>query len=148
LVEPQNQCGGGFPSLGLKTSSYGLVTSASKSPLWFLDLGLKTKQALVCRLCHQNLRGDATVWDERRDLAACFAWKEVGIRFPSLPSKLVEARRRVVNLAPSRRLYRGQVEDEWVDATGCIGSCHPCFAIFLVIGPRGIVVFLVSCLGV
>jgi hypothetical protein len=25
LVEPQNQGGGGFPSLGLKTSSSGLV---------------------------------------------------------------------------------------------------------------------------
>jgi hypothetical protein len=25
LVEPQNQGGGGFPGLGLKTGSYGLV---------------------------------------------------------------------------------------------------------------------------
>jgi hypothetical protein len=25
LVEPQNQCGGGFSSLGLKTDSFGLV---------------------------------------------------------------------------------------------------------------------------
>jgi hypothetical protein len=25
MVEPQNQGGGGFPSLGLKTGSYGLV---------------------------------------------------------------------------------------------------------------------------
>jgi hypothetical protein len=25
LVEPQNQCGGGFPGLGLKTGSSGLV---------------------------------------------------------------------------------------------------------------------------
>jgi hypothetical protein len=32
LVEPQNQGGGGFPSLGLKTSSSGLVIWASKSP--------------------------------------------------------------------------------------------------------------------
>jgi hypothetical protein len=31
LVEPQNQGGGGFPSLGLKTGSYGLVIYASKS---------------------------------------------------------------------------------------------------------------------
>jgi hypothetical protein len=31
LVEPQNQGGGGFPSLGLKTSSFGLVIWASKS---------------------------------------------------------------------------------------------------------------------
>jgi hypothetical protein len=32
LVEPQNQGGGGFPSLGLKTRSSGLVIWASKSP--------------------------------------------------------------------------------------------------------------------
>jgi hypothetical protein len=32
LVEPQNQGGGGFPSLGLKTGSSDLVIWASKSP--------------------------------------------------------------------------------------------------------------------
>jgi hypothetical protein len=32
LVEPQNQGGGGFPGLGLKTGSFGLVIWASKSP--------------------------------------------------------------------------------------------------------------------
>jgi hypothetical protein len=31
LVEPQNQGGGGFPDLGLKTGSYSLVICASKS---------------------------------------------------------------------------------------------------------------------
>jgi hypothetical protein len=32
LVEPQNHGGRGFPGLGLKTSSSGLVIWASKSP--------------------------------------------------------------------------------------------------------------------
>jgi hypothetical protein len=32
LVEPQNQGGGGFPGLGLKTGSSGVVIWASKSP--------------------------------------------------------------------------------------------------------------------
>jgi hypothetical protein len=32
LVEPQNQGGGGFPGLGLKTGSSGLMFCASKSP--------------------------------------------------------------------------------------------------------------------
>jgi hypothetical protein len=67
LVEPQKQSGGGFPCLGLKTVSFGLVIWASKSPLRFLSLGLKTKWALVCR-----------------DLAACLAWKQVWLEFPSL----------------------------------------------------------------
>jgi hypothetical protein len=47
LVEPQNQGGGGFPGLGLKTGSIGLVIWSSKSPRRFLGLGLKTKQASV-----------------------------------------------------------------------------------------------------
>jgi hypothetical protein len=35
LVEPQNQGGGGFPGLGLKTDNSGFVIWASKSPQWF-----------------------------------------------------------------------------------------------------------------
>jgi hypothetical protein len=42
LVEPQNQGGEGFPGLGLKTGSFGLVIWASKSPRRFLGLCLKT----------------------------------------------------------------------------------------------------------
>jgi hypothetical protein len=42
LVEPQNQGGGGFPGLGLKTGSSGLVIWASKSPRQFFGLGFKT----------------------------------------------------------------------------------------------------------
>jgi hypothetical protein len=57
LVEPQNQGGAGFPGLGLKIGSSGLVIWASKSPRRFLGLCLKTKQASVCRLCHKTNRG-------------------------------------------------------------------------------------------
>jgi hypothetical protein len=54
LVEPQNQGGGGFPGLGLKIGSSGLMIWASKSPQRFLGLGLKTMQASVCRLRHKT----------------------------------------------------------------------------------------------
>jgi hypothetical protein len=64
LVEPQNQCGGGFPGLGLKTGSSGLVIWASKSLLRFFGLGLKTKQASVCRL-HHKTDGGRSVRDTR-----------------------------------------------------------------------------------
>jgi hypothetical protein len=74
LVEPQNQAGGGFPGLGLKTGSSVLVIWASISPRRFLGLGLKTKWDSVCRLRHKTDRG-RSVRDTRRDLAACFAWK-------------------------------------------------------------------------
>jgi hypothetical protein len=54
LVEPQNQGGGGFPGLGLKTGRYGLVIWASKSPRQFFGLCLKTKRDIVCRLRHKT----------------------------------------------------------------------------------------------
>jgi hypothetical protein len=57
LVEPQNQCGGGFSGLGLKTGSSGLVIWASKSPRQFLGLSLKTNQTSVCRLRHKTTEG-------------------------------------------------------------------------------------------
>jgi hypothetical protein len=57
LVEPQNQGGGGFPGLGLKTGSSGLVIWASKSPRWFLGLDLKTMWASVCRLRYKTDEG-------------------------------------------------------------------------------------------
>jgi hypothetical protein len=62
LIEPQNQGGGGFYGLGLKTGSTGLVIWASKSPRQFLDLCLKTKQASIYRLRHKIDRG-RSVWD-------------------------------------------------------------------------------------
>jgi hypothetical protein len=54
LVEPQNQCDGGFPGLGLKIDSYNLMISTSKSPRRFIGLGLKTKRASGCRLHHKT----------------------------------------------------------------------------------------------
>jgi hypothetical protein len=83
MVEPQNQGGGGFPGLGLKTGSSGLVIWASKSRRRLLGLGLKTKRASVCRLRHKT-DGVRSVRDTRRDLAACFVWKQVWLGFPSL----------------------------------------------------------------
>jgi hypothetical protein len=45
LVEPQNQCGGGFLSLGIKTSSFGLVIWASTlSRLRFVGCATKPKE--------------------------------------------------------------------------------------------------------
>jgi hypothetical protein len=56
LIESQNQDGGGFLGLGLKTGSYGLVICSSKSPRWFLGLSLKIKQTTVYRLCQKTDR--------------------------------------------------------------------------------------------
>jgi hypothetical protein len=45
-----------------------------------------------------------------------------------------------VHVAPMRRLRQRQVEDGWVDVTGCVGPCYPIFVVFNVLGSRGIVV--------
>jgi hypothetical protein len=76
LVESQNQGGGEFPSLGLKTGSSGLMIWASKSPRRFLSLCLKTKQTSVCRLRHKT-DGGKSARDTHRDLAVYLAWKQV-----------------------------------------------------------------------
>jgi hypothetical protein len=83
LVEPQNQGGGGFSDLSLKTGSSSLVIWASKSPRWFLVLCLKTKRASICRLCHKTSEG-RSARDTHPDLAACFTWKQLWLGFPSL----------------------------------------------------------------
>jgi hypothetical protein len=59
----------------------------------------------------QNRWDDEDGADLCQDLAACFRWKEVRLGFSSPASRLVEARRRVVHVAPSRRLRQCQVED-------------------------------------
>jgi hypothetical protein len=104
FVEPQNQGGEGFSDLGLKIGIYGLVIYASKSLRQFPGLVHKTKQTLVCWL-HHKTDGSATVWDTCRDVVTCFSWKEVWLEFPSLASRLTEARRRVVHVASSLRLH-------------------------------------------
>jgi hypothetical protein len=83
LVEPQNQGGGGFPGLGLKTGSSGLMIWVSKSSWWFLGLGFKTKQVLVCRLRHKT-DGGRSARDEHRDLAGYLVWKQLWLGFSSL----------------------------------------------------------------
>jgi hypothetical protein len=47
----------------------------------------------------------------------------------------------MVHVASSWRLRRDQVKDGRVDVMGCIGPFYPNFAIFYVLGPRGILSF-------
>jgi hypothetical protein len=86
---------------------------------------------MVFQLRHKTDRRMNTVRGTCRDLAVCFMWKQVGLEFLSLASRLVEPQRRVIHVAPSRRTREDQVEDGWVDATGCVEPCYCYFAIFL-----------------
>jgi hypothetical protein len=53
---------------------------------------------------------------------------------------------RMVHVASSWRLRRGQVEDRRFDAMSCVRPYYSCFVVFIVSGPRGNLVFLVFCL--
>jgi hypothetical protein len=81
-----------------------------------------------------------TARDTHHDVAACFAWNQVCLGFSSLASRLTEARRRVVHMAPLQRLRRSEVEDRLVDAIGYVGPCYLCFVVFNLLDPRDIVV--------
>jgi hypothetical protein len=74
-----------FPSLGLKTGNYVFVICASKLSRQFLNLGLKTNWTMVYRLRYKTDGRMESAWGTRRDLAAYFAWKQVRLRFFSLP---------------------------------------------------------------
>jgi hypothetical protein len=119
LVESQNYDGGGFSSLGLKTSSYSLVIWASNSPRWFFSLDLKTKQATVCWLHHKNRReGNGVVHASR--YSGLLGMEASWARIFQFASKLVEARRRVAHVTPSWRSREDQVEDGWVNEMSCV----------------------------
>jgi hypothetical protein len=91
VVWPQNHSLG-FPNLGIKTGSCSLVIWPTKLLRWFLGLGIKTKWAIICRLRHKTDCRMKMAQDTCRDLAACIAWKQARLGFPSLASRLVEAR--------------------------------------------------------
>jgi hypothetical protein len=91
---------------GPQIGSYGLLIWPTKSPWWFLGFGLKTKWAMVCRLWHKTNERMKTVRDARQDLAACFAWRWVGLGFPNLASRLAECHTRFLRPKPdAHRMY-------------------------------------------
>jgi hypothetical protein len=121
LVEPQNQ--------GLRVSRLG----PQNWQLRFSDLGLKITATVFWF--------GRSAWGTCRDLADCFAWKQVGLEFPNLASRLVEARLQVVYVASTRRSRGFEAEDGRVNATCCVEPFYPKIDVLIVLGPKGIVVF-------
>jgi hypothetical protein len=85
-------------------------------------------------------------------------WREVGVGHASRSNSLlvIEANLTRVSqsglktggdVAPSQRLCRRQAEAGRVDAMGCVVPCYPYFVVFLLLGPRGVVVILAFYLG-
>jgi hypothetical protein len=139
LVKPQNQ--------GRWISQFG----PQNRRLWFGDLDLKITVTVSC-FGPQNQTDDG-LW-----IAPQNQWEEDGAghaprssgllrreeswaRVSMLALKLAEERRRVMHVASSWRSHEDKVEDGRVNATGFIGLFYPNFAIFVVLGPRDILVF-------
>jgi hypothetical protein len=150
LVWPQNQ-GRRFlglaskprsavsPNLTSKPVVLGFSVWASKPTATVWWFGPQKQAGYDLSVVPQNRWKMKTVWDTRRDLAACFAWKQIRLGFPSLASRLVEAQR-----GWSQRSRRDEAEDGRVNATSRIGLLYPNFVVFTVLGPRGISVFLLG----
>jgi hypothetical protein len=47
----------------------------------------------------------------------------------------------MVHVAPSQRLHRGQVKDEWVNTTGYVEPFYPKISIFYVLGSTDVLFF-------
>jgi hypothetical protein len=63
------------------------------------------------------------------------------VRFSQYALKLVETRRRVVHMAPSKKSRGDQVEDGRVYAMSCIGLCYSYFIVFIILDIKDILVF-------
>jgi hypothetical protein len=46
----------------------------------------------------------------------------------------------MVHVLSSRRFRGVEAEDKWVDTTGCIKLFYPNFVVFIILGPKGILV--------
>jgi hypothetical protein len=105
-----------------------LVCASKSSGLWFISCA--TKSMGGCDDMGHALRSSGLLHLEvSRARVFQFA------------SKLVEARRWVVHVAPLWRLHRDQVKDGQVDMTGYVRSCHPYIAVFFILCTRGVLVF-------
>jgi hypothetical protein len=116
-----------FPGLGIKTGSYGLVIWALKSLGQFLGWGLKTKRGMVCQLHHKTDRRMKMAWGTRRDQDW---WRR--------------------NADGTRHII---TEVVWIWSWRRMGWCDglrqtllSLFVVFIVLGPRGSLVFFVFCL--
>jgi hypothetical protein len=62
------------PSLASKSMATVLVVWPQNHSLRFPGFDLKTKWAMVYRLCHKTDGRMKTVWGTHRHLTACFTW--------------------------------------------------------------------------
>jgi hypothetical protein len=82
LVEPQNQVGGGFLDLSLKTGSFGLVIFPQNHCSIFLVCASKSSELRFVGYATKPMEGGRR--DTHRDITTCFTYKQVWLWFFSL----------------------------------------------------------------
>jgi hypothetical protein len=112
--------------------------------LWFGDLFFKITATFSWFESQNQVAFGLSIapQNRRREVGAGHASRSSGMlrmesslaRVSQSGLKTTEARRRVVHVAPSRRLRQRQVEDERFDVMDCVGPCYPTFTIFNVLG--------------
>jgi hypothetical protein len=127
--------------LGPKIDSYGLVIWASKSPQWFLDLGLKTKAGNDLLVAPQNRQEDEDSAGQTLRSSGLLHVEASQARVSQSGLKTDGGAAEMVHVTSSWRSRADEDEDGQVDAICCIRPFYCNFAIFYVLGPRGILVF-------
>jgi hypothetical protein len=96
---------------------------------------------LLVALQNRQEDEDSVGHESRSSGLLCVEASRARVSQPSL--KTGEGVARIMHVASSQRWHRGQVEHERVDATGCVRPWYPYFTDFIVLDPRGILVFFV-----
>jgi hypothetical protein len=154
VVWPQNHSDifTGLASKPVATVSGGLasktvVTVSRVGPqnwqLRFSDLSLKitaTVSWLGLSVAPQNRRREVNAGHASRSSGLLHVEASLARVFQS-GLKADGGVTRVVYVTLSWRLRQGQVEDGRVDVMSCIGPCYSCFAIFIILDSKDIVIF-------
>jgi hypothetical protein len=120
----------------VKTGRYSLVIWASKSPRRFFVWASKPSGLRFVGWTTKPLRG----W-RWRGSSSFLRLEASKARIFQSGLKTGGGATRMVHVTLSQRSCRVQVEDGRVDAMGRIRPFYPYFVVFIVLGPRGILVF-------
>jgi hypothetical protein len=120
LVEPQNQGGEGFSSLGLKITATVSLLGPQNQAGFGLSVAPQNRQRKVGA-------GHTLRFSSLLDVETSLA------RVSQSDLKTGGGATTGGARGPSQRLCRRQAKDGRVDAMGCVGPCFPCFAVFFLL---------------
>jgi hypothetical protein len=130
--------------LGLNTGSYDLVICSSKSPRTVSWLGLQNQAGYDLSVVPQNQREDEDDAEHTSRSSDLFCLEASQARVSQSDLKTVGGATQIVHVASLPRLHRVEAKDRHVNATGYIGLFYSNFTVFIVFGPRGILVFFLG----